>query len=69
MTKSLRNIEAQGAILSKKISTISFLGGTTDKEEIKFDPLTTTVDSGANYEGGLSSSSLLPPSATHTKKT
>ena len=44
-------------------------GKTSDKEESKLDPLTLKGDSGFSYEGGLSSSSLLPPSATHTKNT
>ncbi len=63
------NIAAQGAMLSKKISKMTFVGEMSDKEESKLDPLTATVISGNTYEGGLSSSPLLPPSATHTKKT
>ncbi len=69
ITKSLKGIEAQGAMLSKKISTITFLGEMKDNEESKLDPLTLDGDSGNTYEGGLSCSPLLPPSATHTKKT
>ena len=69
MTNTLENITAQGALLSKRIANLTFLDKTSQYEESKLDPLTIAVDSGIPYEGGLSSSSLLPPSATHTKKT
>ncbi len=55
--------------MAKKISKMKFLEDNLEYEESKLDPLTTLVDSGATYEGGLSSSPLLPPPATHTKKT
>ena len=69
ITKTLQGIAAQGALLSKKISQMTKWGGTSDNEESKLDPPETNVDSGVAYEGGLSSSFLLPPSATHTKNT
>ena len=51
------------------IANLPSWGETSKYEESKLDPPTTKVDSGLNTEGGLSSSPLLPPSATHTKKT
>ena len=51
----------------KDISKIAEWGGTSDKEESKLNPQLLSMNSGVTYEGGLSSSSLLPPSATHTK--
>ncbi len=55
--------------MSKKISKLTFLKDNLKQEESKLDPLTIAVNCGVTYEGGLSSSPLLPPSATHTKKT
>ena len=69
MTKTLAGIAAQGAMLSKQISKMTFMENTLQYEESKLHPLTIKSDSGFTYEGGLSSSSLLPPSATHTKNT
>ena len=69
MSKSLQGIEAQGAILFQKVANMTFLGEMSDKEESKLDPLTLKGDSAGTYKGGLSSSPLLPPSATHKKKT
>ncbi len=69
MSKSLAGIAAQGAQLSKKISQITQWGQSSQYEESKLDPLADVVNSGNSYEGGLSSSPLLPPPATHTKNT
>jgi hypothetical protein len=69
MAKSLKNIAAQGDQMREYIKQLPQWGETSKDEESKLDPLTAVVDSGNTYEGGLSSSSLLPPSATHTKKT
>ncbi len=55
--------------MAKKISKMTFLEDNLIYEESKLDPLANEVNCGKTYEGGLSSSPLLPPPATHTKKT
>ncbi len=67
MTITLSGIAAQGAMLSKKIATMSSWGEMTNKEESKLDPLAKSGYINVISEGGLSSSPLLPPPATHTK--
>ncbi len=69
MAKSLQGIAAQGAQMFREISKMSFVEEYLKYEESKLDPLTAIADSAGTYEGGLSSSPLLPPPATHTKKT
>ncbi len=55
--------------MSKEISKMTFQEKNLEFEESKLDPLAKSGYGNAIPEGRLSSSPLLPPPATHTKKT